>query len=280
MKQQVEDKSQQVFLDSSMPLFERHMSIDDPIYVRSLSAHYGVVPVLWDLSFSIPKGSLVGIMGPNGAGKSTLMKAILGLIPSIGSVSLLGERSLKSVHKKIAYVPQKEQVDWDFPITVRDLVEMGLYPKKGLFSRIREEDLRKVDEAIQIMGLKNLEKRQISQLSGGQQQRAFLARAWVQDAELYFLDEPFAGVDVTSEKIIIDVLKKLQNQGKTILVVHHDISVCREYFSWVLLLNTRLVAIGKTSDVMTDQNLRLTYGRHWQLAEDVMQEALQRTRGE
>ncbi len=251
----------------------------EPIIVKDLSVHYGVSPVLWDVSFQLPKGALIGIMGPNGAGKSTLMKAIIGLIPSTGHISLLGQRQKQVIKEKIAYVPQKEQVDWDFPITVRDLVEMGAYPKRGLFGRLLLEDYEAVDKAIDVMGLRSLEKRQISQLSGGQQQRAFLARALVQQAEIYFLDEPFAGVDVTSEKIIIDMLKKLEAQGKTILVVHHDLAVCREYFSWLILLNTRLVACGPTEEVFTRKNLRLTYGRSWQLAEDAMHESLKRQEG-
>ncbi len=250
-----------------------------PVLVQDLSVHYGFSPVLWDVSFTLPKGVLVGIMGPNGAGKSTLMKALLGLVPSTGSIALLEKRDFNQIQHKIAYVPQKEQVDWEFPITVRDLVAMGAYPKKGIFKRLLTQDYEAIDAAIDLMGLRKLESRQISELSGGQQQRAFLARALVQNADIYFLDEPFAGVDVMSEKIIVSVLKKLEKEGKTILVVHHDLAVCREYFSWLILLNTRLVAVGPVDEVFSQQNLRLTYGRSWQLAEDAMHESIRRQEG-
>ena len=250
-----------------------------PVLVQDLSVHYSFSPVLWDVSFTLPKGVLVGIMGPNGAGKSTLMKALLGLVPSTGSIALLEKRDFNQIQHKIAYVPQKEQVDWEFPITVRDLVAMGAYPKKGIFKRLLTQDYEAIDAAIDLMGLRKLESRQISELSGGQQQRAFLARALVQNADIYFLDEPFAGVDVMSEKIIVSVLKKLEKEGKTILVVHHDLAVCREYFSWLILLNTRLVAVGPVDEVFSQQNLRLTYGRSWQLAEDAMHESIRRQEG-
>ncbi len=244
------------------------------IFIRDLSVHYGFSPVLWDISLSIPQGKLVGIMGPNGAGKSTFMKAILRLVPATGGIEILGHATLNPVRQRIAYVPQKEQVDWDFPMTVRDLVAMGCYPRKGLFGRMKSEDWGKVDEAIHTMGLSSFSGRQISQLSGGQQQRAFIARAIVQEADLYFLDEPFSGVDLTSEKIIVDVLKQMRDQGKTICVVHHDLSSVESYFDWLVLLNTRLVASGSLVDVFNQKNLRLTYGRNWKLVEDAMQGSL------
>ncbi|MGR3952290.1 MAG: metal ABC transporter ATP-binding protein [Chlamydia sp.] len=262
-----------------MPCSEVKPNCPDLISVRGLSVHYELSPVLWDLSFDLPAGSLVGVMGPNGAGKSTLIKAILGLVSSTGSISILGHRKLQSIQDQIAYVPQTEQVDWDFPITVRGLIEMGVYPKRGLFQSLKKRDYEAIDEAIDLLGLQGFENRQIRELSGGQQQRAFLARAIVQKATVYFLDEPFAGVDMTSEKIIIEILKKLEREGKTIVVIHHDLSVCRDYFSWLVLLNTRLVACGPVSDVLTPENLRLTYGRSWQLAEDAMHESIKRRQG-
>lgn len=244
--------------------------------ISELTVHYGLHPVLWDICLSVPKGHLVGVIGPNGAGKSTLLRSILGLVKeSSGSVRLMG-KELKRMRKHIAYIPQKECVDWTFPITVRELVTMGCYPKKGLLGRIESKDRALIEEALELLGMKSQAERHISQLSGGQQQRAFLARALVQNAEIYFLDEPFRGVDHTSEHILMDTLKKMRKEGKTIFVVHHDLLSARRYFDWLILLNMRLVQSGPTSEVFTLEYLQRTYGEKLSLVE----EALRLTEGQ
>lgn len=238
--------------------------------VRGLMVHYRSSPILWDLHVAVPSGHLVGIMGPNGAGKTTFIKAILELIEgATGAVRLLGHR-LEAIRRKIAYVPQRELVDWDFPMTVRDLVQMGCYPKRGLFRRLHREDHLRVERALELLGLSQLAKTQIGQLSGGQQQRAFLARAIAQDAELYFLDEPFVGIDLVSEQIVMDVLRSLQKEEKTVFIVHHDLVTAGKYFDWAILLNTRLVANGPMRQVFTSENLYLTYGKNLALVEEVV----------
>jgi manganese/zinc/iron transport system ATP- binding protein len=247
-------------------------SAEEPLAldVRGLTAHFGSSPVLWDINLEVPRGHLVGIMGPNGAGKTTFIKAILGLHEGTTGVIRLLHHHLNAVRKKIAYVPQKEVVDWDFPMTVYDLVEMGCYPKRGLFRSIRQEDKENVEKAIDQVGLLPYSSRQIGQLSGGQRQRAFLARAIVQEADLYFLDEPFSGIDQTSEQIIVLLLQKMRLEQKTIFVVHHDFISAGKYFDWVVLLNTRLVASGPFEAVFTPQNLRHTYGKDLALVEEVL----------
>ncbi len=240
------------------------------IEILSLTVHYGISPVLWDITCSIPQGVLAGIIGPNGAGKSTLLKTILGIVPpAVGGVRILGA-SFQEVHKKIAYVPQKEAVDWEFPITVYELAEMGAYPRKGLFGRMRREDRLKVQEALEKVGLWDMRSSEIRELSGGQQQRAFLARALVQDAALYLLDEPFAGVDHTSEETILRILKEMVEGGKSCVIIHHDLDTVRRYFDWIVLLNTRLIANGSKEEVMTPHNLRKAYGEQF----GVLSEAL------
>lgn len=229
--------------------------------VCQLTVNYGHTPVLWDINFDLPPGNVVGILGPNGAGKSTLLKTCLGLIhPLSGCVKFLGS-PLSKVRKRVAYVPQRESVDWDFPITVMDLVLMGRYGRLGLFRRPKREDYDAVKQALQVVGLTELSQRQISQLSGGQQQRAFLARALVQEAEVYLLDEPFAGVDLTTEQILIERLWDLRNQGKTVCIVHHDLNTVESYFDWVVLLNLSLVASGSVKETFTPEVLEATYGR-------------------
>jgi manganese/zinc/iron transport system ATP- binding protein len=235
--------------------------VDNPIIeVHDLTVSYDKKPVLWNVDFTIPGGALVGIIGPNGAGKSTLIKAIMGLLPlSSGYSKLFGEK-LDDVRKRVSYVPQRESVDWDFPASVMDVALMGRYGQRGLFKSITTEDRSIARQALEQVNMLEFANRQIGQLSGGQQQRVFLARALAQQADLYFMDEPFAGVDAATEGAIIDLLKELKAQGKTILVVHHDLQSAQAYFDWILLLNTRLVASGPTNDILTSTLLQETYG--------------------
>ncbi|CAN5250839.1 metal ABC transporter ATP-binding protein [soil metagenome] len=235
--------------------------VENPIIeVHDLTVSYDKKPVLWNVDFTIPGGALVGIIGPNGAGKSTLIKAIMGLLPlSSGYAHLFGEK-LNDVRKRISYVPQRESVDWDFPACVMDIALMGRYGQRGLFKRITPEDRSIARQALEQVHMLEFANRQIGQLSGGQQQRVFLARALAQQADLYFMDEPFAGVDAATEGAIIELLKELKAQGKTILVVHHDLQSASEYFDWILLLNTRLVASGPAAEILTPTLLQETYG--------------------
>lgn len=231
------------------------------VEAEELNINYGKRSILWDISFQIPKGLLVGIIGPNGAGKSTLLKAALGLIPPFsGKVSLFGSPA-SHVHKRVAYVPQRESVDWDFPITAEEVVLMGRYGRLGLFGRPRRADREAAAAALEQVGMGAYAHRQIGQLSGGQQQRLFIARALVQDADLFLLDEPFAGVDLATEKAIIALLKKQKAQGKTILIVHHDLPSVEEYFDWTLLLNARLLACGPVKETFTEVNLARAFGK-------------------
>lgn len=231
------------------------------IEAEGLNVNYGKTPVLWDLSFRIPQGVLVGILGPNGAGKSTLLKAALGLIkPVSGRVILDGT---------VAYVPQRESVDWDFPITAEEVVLMGRYGRLGLFGRPRRADREAAAAALEQVGMSAYAKRQISELSGGQQQRLFIARAFVQMADILLLDEPFVGVDLATEKAIMALLQKQKEQGKTILIVHHDLPSVEEYFDWTLLLNTRLLGCGPVKEVFTRENLAQSFGKNQLLFEEV-----------
>ena len=228
--------------------------------IHDLTVAYDKKPVLWDIDLSIPKGKLVGIIGPNGAGKSTLIKSIMGLVPNSSGYVKLFDQELDEVRNDISYVPQRESVDWDFPASVMDVVLMGTYGKLGLFKRPRKADREVALDALRKVGMEAYTKRQISQLSGGQQQRVFLARSLAQQAELYFMDEPFAGVDAATEKAIIDILKEMSAQEKTVIVVHHDLQSVAQYFDWVILINTRLVASGPTDKVFTKELLEETYG--------------------
>ena len=231
-----------------------------PLSIRNLSVAYQKKVVLENVSFSVPKGKLIGIIGPNGAGKSTLIKAILDLVPSIsGDVSIFGG-SYEKNRKSVGYVPQRESVDWDFPTDALDVVTMGRYGKLGWLKRPSQKDKEIARQCLEKVGMSEYSNRQISQLSGGQQQRVFLARALAQEAELYFMDEPFVGVDAATEKAIIALLNSLKNQGKTVLVVHHDLNTVKEYFDWVMLLNVSLVDIGPTKDIFTTEALQKTYG--------------------
>ncbi|MFC0214238.1 metal ABC transporter ATP-binding protein [Paenibacillus chartarius] len=231
-----------------------------PLVVRDLSVAYQKKPVLRGVSFEVPEGKLIGIIGPNGAGKSTLIKAALGFVPKLtGEVAVYG-KPYKEQRMLVGYVPQRESVDWDFPTNALDVVTMGRYGRLGWFRRPGAEDRRIAMNCLEQVGMADFAGRQISQLSGGQQQRVFLARALAQDAQLYFMDEPFAGVDAATEKAIITLLNELKRQGKTVLVVHHDLATVNEYFDWVLMLNVQLQAFGPTQETFTKANLQRTYG--------------------
>lgn len=237
-----------------------HNTKTAPLAIKGLSVAYQKKPVLRNVSFEVTEGELVGVIGPNGAGKSTLMKAALGLIPSIGGEVLVYGKPYKQQRKLIGYVPQRESVDWDFPTNALDVVLMGRYGHLGWFRRPGAKDKALAMECLNKVGMADYAGRQISQLSGGQQQRVFLARALAQDAKLYFMDEPFAGVDAATEKAIITLLQELKLQGKTVIVVHHDLATVQDYFDSVLLLNVELQAFGPTEQTFTQDQLQRTYG--------------------
>ena len=233
---------------------------DAPLWVNDLTVAYHRKPVLWDIDLDLPEGKLIAVVGPNGAGKSTLIKAILGLVPrASGAVSIYG-RPYESQRHLVGYVPQRESVDWDFPVNALDVVAMGLYRRIGWFRPVTRAHRKKAVEELEKVGMAAYARRQISQLSGGQQQRVFLARALAQDARLYFMDEPFAGVDVATERAIIALLKELKSDGKTCVVVHHDLQTVPTYFDHVVLLNMRVVDAGPVASVFNENNLRKTYG--------------------
>ncbi len=230
------------------------------IDVSDLTVAYGAKPVLWDVDLTVRPGVLMAIVGPNGAGKTTLIKAILGLVrPAAGRVLIHG-RPYDEQRRVVAYVPQRRTVDWDFPTSVLDVVLMGRYGELGWLRRPGRRDRELALEALEQVGMLGLADRQISQLSGGQQQRVFLARALVQDARVYLMDEPFQGVDATTERAIVDLLQRLRAEGRTVVCVHHDLQTVAEYFDWVTLLNVRRIASGPVEEVFDDDNLRLTYG--------------------
>jgi manganese/zinc/iron transport system ATP- binding protein len=243
--------------------------------IHDVTVAYHRKPVLWDIDLTISKPCLAAVVGPNGAGKSTLIKAVLGLTPlASGSVQIFGQ-PVSQVRKRIGYVPQRESVDWDFPVTVLDVVLMGTYGRLGWFRRPGVKERQTARDCLERVGLADYETRQIGQLSGGQQQRVFLARALAQEAEIYFMDEPLAGVDALTERVVFDLLTELRKQGKTILVVHHDLRTVPSYFDFVALLNVRLVASGPVETTFTTENLRKTYGGRLALldaAADALQE--------
>lgn len=227
---------------------------------HDFSVAYHHKPVLYGIDCCIPSGALVGILGPNGAGKSTLLKAALGLVkPSGGYVQMFGKPHHK-VKSRVGYVPQRESIDWDFPVSVMDVVMMGRYGKLGLFRRPGDEDRAIARRSLERVQMLDYADRQIANLSGGQQQRVFLARALAQDCDLYMMDEPFAAVDAATERAVIELLREMTAAGKTVLVVHHDLITAPNYFDHLMLLNLRLVAFGKTKEVWTQENLSLTYG--------------------
>src|SRR5680860_124706 len=236
------------------------------IQIDDLTVAYDYKPVLWDIDLVVPEGVLMAIVGPNGAGKSTLIKSILGIIkPIAGSVQVFGQPYKKQVDK-VAYVPQKGSVDWDFPTVALDVVMMGTYGSLGWIKRPGLKEKKLALEALEKVGMLEFKSRQISQLSGGQQQRIFLARALVQNASIYLMDEPFQGVDATTEKAIINILKELRKQGKTLIVVHHDLQTVTEYFDWVTFLNVKGIATGPVKDIFNDDNLTKTYGINYKVA--------------
>lgn len=231
-----------------------------PLEIHDMTVAYHRKPVLWDIDLTVPEGKLIGIVGPNGAGKSTLIKAVLGLVPlASGRVEFYGRPYARQRHL-VGYVPQRESVDWDFPVTVLDVVIMGTYGRLGWFRRPGLRQRRHARQCLAQVGMERLARRQIRQLSGGQQQRVFLARALAQDAQIYFMDEPFAGVDAATEQAIVALLHSLRGGGKTVLVVHHDLQTVRDYFDHVILLNMRLIAHGPTEAAFTPENLNQTYG--------------------
>jgi ABC-type Mn2+/Zn2+ transport system ATPase subunit len=229
------------------------------ITIEGLSVSYGRKRVLTNLYLEIGSGKIHGLLGPNGAGKSTLFKAILGLIePSAGKVLVRGQR-IEAQRKKVVYLPQKTEVDWDFPATVYEIAAMGRYPHKKLLQRLDQEDHEIIAAALREVGMEAYSKRQIGELSGGQQQRVFLARALCQQADIFLLDEPFVGVDATTEEKIMQILQRLARAGKTLLVVHHDLSSVPRYFDSVILINQRLVAFGDTATAFTKENITQAY---------------------
>jgi manganese/zinc/iron transport system ATP- binding protein len=261
---------------SSPPSTERHSggpvstaAEAPPLAISDLTVAYHRRPVLWDIDYEAPRARLIAIVGPNGSGKTTLIKAVLDLVPTAsGRIEVFGG-PYRRQRGRVGYVPQRESVDWDFPISAVQVVAMGLYRKIGWFRPVTRRHRAAALEALDRVGMADYAQRQISQLSGGQQQRVFLARALVQDADLYLMDEPFAGVDAATERAIVGLLRELRSAGKTALVVHHDLQTVSEYFDQVLLLNMRLVAAGPTETVFTPENLKQTYGGKLALLDQV-----------
>jgi len=239
-----------------MPINQSSSAIE----VTDLTVAYQEKPVLWDIDMSVPPGVLMAIVGPNGAGKTTLIKAILGLVRSTSGQMLIYGKPYRQQRHIVSYVPQRGSVDWDFPTTVKDVVMMGRYGALGWLRRPGKQEKKLASEAMEKVGILNLENRQISQLSGGQQQRVFLARALIQDAQIYFMDEPFQGVDATTERAIVSLLQQFRQEGKTVVVVHHDLQTVSDYFDWVTLLNVRRIASGPVDAIFNESNLRQTYG--------------------
>ena len=230
-----------------------------PLQVSNLSVTYRTEPALWNVSLDLPEGQLVAIVGPNGAGKSTLIKAVMGLVPvTAGRVSVYG-RPYQKQRGRVAYVPQRGSVDWDFPADALDVVEMGLYGRLGWLRRPNSKTKKRARQCLEKVGLGDYAGRQIGQLSGGQQQRVFVARALAQDPQIYLMDEPLNGVDAVTEETILSVLEDLRGEGKTIVMVHHDLQTVNKYFDWVVMLNRSLVASGPTGEVFTKENLDITY---------------------
>ncbi len=235
-------------------------SPESPLSIHAMTVAYQRKPVLWDVDYDAPPGRLIAIVGPNGAGKSTLIKACLGLIPrASGQVEFWG-RPLRRVRSRIAYVPQRESVDWDFPVSALDVACMGRYRRIGWLRPVTRPHREAAMACLERMGMADLAHRQIRQLSGGQQQRVFLARALAQEADLYVMDEPFAGVDAATERAIVDLLRELRDAGRTVIVVHHDLQTVPDYFDHLMLLNMRVVAAGPVGEVFTRENLHRTYG--------------------
>jgi manganese/zinc/iron transport system ATP- binding protein len=252
------------------------LSTPPALEIHDMTVAYHRKPVLWDIDLAIPEGNLVGVVGPNGAGKTTLIKAVLGLVPlASGKVEIYG-RPYDEQRKIIGYVPQRESVDWDFPVTVRDVVLMGTYGRLGWFRRPGHREQETANRCLEQVGMRDFADRQIRQLSGGQQQRVFLARALAQDARVYFMDEPFSGVDAATETAILELLQQLRSAHKTVFVVHHDLQTVRGYFDYVILLNMRLVAYGPTETTFTPANLHKTYGGRLTILDEAAEAVRQR----
>lgn len=257
------------FSDSSAP----------PIEVHDLTVAYQTRPVLWDVDLILPEGKLIAVVGPNGAGKTTLLKAVVDLIsPAAGSVHIYGKPYRQQRHL-VAYMPQRTSVDWDFPTSVLDVVLTGTYGRLGWFRRPGRAERSLARRCLERVGIADLARRQISELSGGQQQRVFLARALAQEARIYLMDEPFAGVDATTERAIIQLLRQLRDSGRTVVAVHHDLQSIPEYFDWVVLLNLRLIAAGPVAEVFTPANLQRTYGGQLKILTQAAEALLRRQEG-
>ena len=255
---------------SALPLGQEHPE-NAPLSIDDMTVAYHHKPVLWDIEYDAPEGKLIGIIGPNGAGKSTLIKAVMDLVPrASGRVMIYGKPYAKQ-RGLVGYVPQRESVDWDFPVNAMDVVVMGRYGEIGWCRPIRRQDKEIAMHALERVGMADYAHRQISQLSGGQQQRVFLARALAQDAMVYFMDEPFAGVDAATEGAIIAILQELIQRKRTVFVVHHDLQTVPHYFDELILLNMRIVAQGPTADVFTQDNLNKTYGGKLTLLDEAAQ---------
>ena len=254
---------------SSRSDFDNEHPSTSPLSIHDMTVAYHRKPVIWDIDYNAPPGQLIAIVGPNGAGKSTLINAVLDLVPKAsGRVRIFGKPYRKQ-RNRVGYVPQRESVDWDFPVCALDVVAMGMYRQIGWCLPVTRKYRTAAMDALDRVGMADYSRRQISQLSGGQQQRVFLARALAQDADLYLMDEPFAGVDAATERAIVAILRELRSTGKTALVVHHDLQTVNEYFDQVVLLNMRLVASGPTDEVFTHENLRKTYGGKLALLDQV-----------
>ena len=261
--------------DPNISLLEpAHATVDQTpaLEIHDLTVAYHKKPVLWGIDLCADEGKLIGIIGPNGAGKSTLIKAAMGMLPlSSGWVNAFGDRLEKNI-RRVGYVPQREAIDWDFPVSVMDVVLMGRYGHLKWFQRPKQHDKEVAKQCLDRVGMLPYAQRQISNLSGGQQQRVFLARALAQESDLYFMDEPFAGVDAATERAIIELLRELRDAGKTLFIVHHDLSTADQYFDQLMLLNMRLVAFGDTKDVFTPELLQRTYGGRLTILSEVAEE--------
>lgn len=247
--------------------------------IENLTVHYASNLALFDVSLSVPTQKITAVIGPNGAGKSTLIKAVLGITKKAhGKIEMLGKSSHKALDL-VAYVPQRQAIDWTFPITVIEVVMMGGFSRYGFFKRANQLEKEKGLALLKKFGLYDLKNRQISELSGGQQQRLFLARSFMQEAEIYFFDEPFVGVDLATEKMLIESFKELRDQGKSLFVVHHDLSTIHEYFDWVILLKQRLIACGNTQSVLSKENLKAAYGIQASYFDEILSRSLKQKQG-
>jgi len=249
------------------------------LVVKKLTVSYDHSSALWDIDFAIGSGQIVGVVGPNGAGKSTLIKALLGIVKPISGQAQFFDSAFKKVKERVAYVPQKGVIDWEFPTTVFDVVLMGRYCRLGVLKWYRKSDREMALRLLRLLQMEDLKDRQISELSGGQQQRLFIARALMQEADLLFLDEPFTGVDKATEALIMEILVKLKEEGKTIVMVHHDLNTVEAYFDSLIILKTSLIACGKTADVFNSDNLNRAYGEKGALFDEALRLSLSKSTG-